>query len=141
VPFGAPSGQKVAWGTHVKRLAWIATLLAIFGSQAKAEEELPPQAELLEFIYDSLSSSIPGEWEQAWMEADLSTKDGRENISVKYFYLSPGSSEPRKFTVSNTFGPPNAASYLQKIAQREGKPMSKFRVDIKPGGKVRLTPL
>ena len=73
------------------------------------------------------------------MDAELSTKDGYESISVRYFYLSPGSPEPHEFKVTNTFGPPNAASFLQKIAQREGAPMSKFRIDIKPGGKVRIT--
>jgi len=119
----------------------MASIAAIFALQVVAEEELPPREELLEFIYDSLSSSIPGEWEQAWMDVELSTKDGYENISAKYFYLTPGSSVPQKFSVKNVFGPLNAASYLRKIADREGKPMPKFRVDIRPGGKVRVTPL
>jgi hypothetical protein len=125
----------------VKRFAWLAVLLTTLSSQVKAEEELPSQAELFEFIYDNLSANLPEKWEQAWMEVELSTKDGYKNISVKYFYLSPGSSELHTLTPETYVGPANAASYLQKIAQREGKFMSKFRVDIKPGGKVFLTPL
>lgn len=75
------------------------------------------------------------------MNADVSTKDGTENISVEYFYLASGATEAKKFLVSNTFGPPNAASFLKKYSERKGKPLSKFRIEVLPGNKLRMTPL
>jgi hypothetical protein len=125
----------------MKLFAWLASLLTLFGMSAMAQEELPPEDELFAFVYDSLSSSIRGKWEKAWMDADVSMKDGVEDIKVEYFYLPSGSAKPKKFEVSNTFGPPNAASYLKKHAERAGKPMSKFRIEIAPGGKLRVIPL
>ena len=122
-------------------LVWLLALLAAIGMNASAQEELPPEDELLAFVYDSLSSSIPESWEKAWMDVDISNSSGKEAISVEYFYLVPGASKPIKFNVSNTFGPPNAASFLKQHADRKGKPMSKFRVEIFPGGRLRMIPL
>jgi hypothetical protein len=128
-------------GSIMKPFVWLASLLALFGLSVGAQEELPPEGELLAFIYESLSASIPEEWEKAWMNVDVSTSKGKENISVEYFYLLPGTTEPKRFNVSNTFGPPNAASFLKKHAERKGQILSKFRIEMLPGNKVRLMPL
>ncbi|QFT54362.1 hypothetical protein [Microbulbifer sp. THAF38] len=95
---------------------------------------------LIGFIYQSMVDSIPEPWVSARMDGYVGiTKSGKQEIAGIYFYMPSGDKGEVQFSVTNTFGPLNAISYLRENSTARGEEWKNLKLRIFPDQTHKLS--